>query len=250
MGCYGMMAVASLIMFLTLDIMSSNKKEMALEAENVENELNKCTYYDGICYNWRNDTEVNNSIDGYEKVSYIESTGDKYIDTGLTGKEGFHAEIDYEFTNWGTFRNNSNYSQWTRVLGYVDVNSNISLQIINKDTSMYFRVNNDEEAQTTTKVNLNQRYNIDIDTFNNKELLTIDGEQLINKSKELDYDDDPLYIFGFYHKGNIDISAGKFYGGIFYNKYGDIIRNFIPIKDENNKTCLYDTIHKKKYNLE
>lgn len=49
---YGMMALASLILFLTLDIMSSNKKTTTNYAQDIEDELNKCTYYSGSCYNW------------------------------------------------------------------------------------------------------------------------------------------------------------------------------------------------------
>lgn len=50
---YGMMAIASLILFLTLDIMSSNKKNSNDYAQEIEDELNKCTYYAGTCYNWK-----------------------------------------------------------------------------------------------------------------------------------------------------------------------------------------------------
>ncbi len=52
---YGMMALASLILFLTLDIMSSDKKTTTTYAQEIEDELNKCTYYSGTCYNWKED---------------------------------------------------------------------------------------------------------------------------------------------------------------------------------------------------
>ncbi len=50
---YGMMALASLILFLTLDIMNSNKNITSEYAQDVEDELNRCTYYSGTCYNWK-----------------------------------------------------------------------------------------------------------------------------------------------------------------------------------------------------
>lgn len=49
---YGMMTIASLIMFLTLDVMSSNKNISREFADDVEDELNKCSYYQGTCYDW------------------------------------------------------------------------------------------------------------------------------------------------------------------------------------------------------
>lgn len=50
---YGMMALASLIMFLTLDIMSNDKASSTSVVEEKEDELNKCTYYSENCYNWK-----------------------------------------------------------------------------------------------------------------------------------------------------------------------------------------------------
>lgn len=50
---YGMMALASLILFLTLDIMRDNKNITEEYGQEVEDELNRCTYYSGICYNWK-----------------------------------------------------------------------------------------------------------------------------------------------------------------------------------------------------
>lgn len=50
---YGMMALASLIMFLTLNIMSNDKTSSVEQAEEKEDELNKCTYYSENCYNWK-----------------------------------------------------------------------------------------------------------------------------------------------------------------------------------------------------
>lgn len=49
---YGMLALASLIMFLTLDVMRNSKKTSNEYAQDVEDELNRCTYYTGTCYNW------------------------------------------------------------------------------------------------------------------------------------------------------------------------------------------------------
>lgn len=52
---YGMMTIASLIMFLTLDVMSSNKNISREFADDVEDELNKCSYYQGTCYDWHDE---------------------------------------------------------------------------------------------------------------------------------------------------------------------------------------------------
>ncbi len=50
---YGMIALASLIMFLSLRVMSTTKKETNTDAQEVEDNLNLCTAYD-ICDNWIN----------------------------------------------------------------------------------------------------------------------------------------------------------------------------------------------------
>lgn len=57
-----------------------------------------------------------------------------------------------------------------------------------------------------------------------------------------------MYLFGLNHGGNID--ARLFDGKIYYFKiYEDntLVRNFIPVLDENNVACLFDKVEGKFY---
>ena len=77
---YGMMTIASLIMFLTLDVMSSNKNISREFADDVEDELNKCSYYQGTCYDW------------HEEQPFIELKGIiKNPQTGATTNDAYNA---------------------------------------------------------------------------------------------------------------------------------------------------------------
>lgn len=159
----------------------------------------------------------------YTKLSYIQSTGTQYIDTGFLADN--HTKVEISFyndltdnvyfiggrTTWGTKSFCLYFEWWYKFVyqeyAYSDIDTMGDILAIMEPPS-----------------------------------LTING-QVFEGNPATDYTCDyTMYIFSVNNKGSAYKSASMrlYYMKIWDN--GSLVRDYIPVLDENNVACLYDKV--------
>ena len=168
-----------------------------------------------------------------KRLEYIESSGTQWINTGIKGKVGITAEIDFlcttdaDATVLGSRKGEDrffpvhwNWAKIVRVLGGWDANKSMSASV-------------------------NTRYLARSTLASGTQSLHVDGSAVsaaagtASSSIDTTYD---MYLFA----ANINGSASqKFSGRIYSAKIwsGDMLKaSFVPCEDENGEACLYDFV--------
>ena len=170
--------------------------------------------------------------DNVEQLEYIESTGTQYIDTGVFPSNNLKINIKACYTN-----SNSSY-----MLGSDNAyNAGIHIRLDSK----YIGIFGGSIMNTGVVSQVNVPVTITLQ--NNK--IYVDGQQKGSGSPQdvSKYSKSSIYVFCTHRGGEAKYNASmRLYELQMYN--GDtLIRDFIPILDQNNVAYLYDKVEKKSY---
>ena len=170
--------------------------------------------------------------DNVEQLEYIESTGTQYIDTGVFPSNNLKINIKACYTN-----SNSSY-----MLGSDNAyNAGIHIRLDSK----YIGIFGGSIMNTGVVSQVNVPVTITLQ--NNK--IYVDGQQKGSGSPQdvSKYSKSSIYVFCTHRGGEAKYNASmRLYELQMYD--GDtLIRDFIPILDENNVAYLYDKVEKKSY---
>ena len=169
--------------------------------------------------------------EGYTRCEYLESTGTQYIDTGIVGKSNHIYFFEINLTEndnniKGIFgaRNKSNYGNcialWL-LREYIRADFGIEIYAKNvlNDYSGYHKYKFNKNIVQVDENNYEFQYH-DFNTKGNILLFTCNNDMVADSRK---------------------IKA-KWKNYKRFNENNEIIQDFIPCLDNNNKPCMYDTV--------
>ena len=162
---------------------------------------------------------------GYKRVEYLESTGTQYIDTGVKPTISQKYEIEYSVSN--VIKNQIIFG--TRTSGnYMTSTNQIYLSI--SDGEKRFYIGNTVNGRNNIQTNIIQT---DIFTANSG-----------------NYDSTGTKNFFIFALNNIDTPSALATARIYSFKIYDnnvLVRDYIPVLNENNEAGLYDLVNKQFY---
>lgn len=161
----------------------------------------------------------------YTEVSYLQSTGTQYIDTGVVDSDGLIWQITLSIddtsgrkmmgANWGSnFSSNNGYWQ-------------IGTQ------------------NTTVQITKEQKYQLEIERTATTRIMRVEDTETTTTPAS---QNNNIYFFDLNDSGNAYGSniIGKIYSSKIYID-GTLVRDYIPVLDQNNVACLYDKVENKLY---
>ncbi len=169
--------------------------------------------------------------EGYVELSYIESTGTQYIDTGFKPNNNTRVVVDAQYTN----ASNSNPALFGARTAATS--KNYAILYTGSIRSDYNNV-----YTQTWNIPPTDRYVYD----KNKETTTINGDKksYTNSAFQCDYN---LFLFALNQGGKAQwYSNVKLYSCKIYDN-GVLIRDFVPCRNNANTVGLYDSVGKKFY---
>jgi len=193
---------------------------------------------------WKELSQQNKLPNGYQLLSYIESTGTQYIDTGYSAPEGFISRVEYE---------------WTDVTksGYIVGSHNVSAPYgrnghgNNWQGAWELGTGDSCPAGTPGPV-ANTKYVVEASTVKGNSYMNVDGTRVITTSDETSRCTANLLIFSNQYTlandttGTPSIKA-KLYSLKIYSSSNVLVRDFIPCKNPSGAVGLYDTVEGKFY---
>ena len=170
--------------------------------------------------------------DGYTEVEYIESTGTQYIDTGIyaTNKTLVNAKLYTE--------NNGNRN-WFGGSAYTDNNNFVFNSYSQKKLEYEYGSKNwyvsDVEDSIVGEI-FTIKYGNGVIKINDKKIVDLPTDSFV----------DTLTLTIFDRNGNGGYIDGRLYYFKIYEG-NSLVRDFIPVLDNNNVACLYDKVEEKTY---
>lgn len=178
----------------------------------------------------------------YTPLSYLESTGTQYIDTNYAFKDNFAWEITFEgITDSATLFGGRTSSVRTAILFQLDSPKSTVCPIAGLNgTTTPFKFSDLSTGKHTVKLSI----------ASNKGSAWVDGTQLYNNESFTG-----SYISGItqalfadkYNDGSFkELTSSKVYSLKMWQN-GELVRDFIPVLDTNDKPCMYDKVNDKYY---
>lgn len=172
---------------------------------------------------------INHTKLSYIQLSYLQTSGTQWINTGLTATNDIELEIRFK-----TIQSTSSYG---RIIGTTN-DCNFEFCDMKSMTNYRFSINSSKAA---TNIILN---NNDFNTIK----MTGNGKLYINDKLTIDLNSSPnnsaLQLFTTQsgkENGRLQVSYCKIW------KNSELVRNFIPVKDKDSIVCLYDKVNEKFY---
>lgn len=170
--------------------------------------------------------------DNVEQLEYIESTGTQYIDTGVFPSNNLKINIKACYTN----------SNATYMLGSDNAyNAGIHIRLDSKYIGIF--------GSTIMNTGVVSQINVPVTITLQNNKISVDGQQKGsgNTQDVSKYSESSIYVFCTHRGGEAQYNSSmRLYELQMYD--GDtLIRDFIPILDENNVAYLYDKVEKKFY---
>ena len=174
----------------------------------------------------------------YTPVEYIESSGTQYIDTGYSANSNTKLELKLQFTS---------ASHQEFIFCDRDFNNGTIINAFSlfRNTSNQFRVDYSSVGTLfshTVTANNDYTYVMDKnELYENNVLIKTETSASFSATNK-------LRLFSAF---NLDSTANNFFEGkVFYCKIWDndtLVRDFIPVKDQDNIACLYEQVEGKLY---
>ena len=179
----------------------------------------------------------------YNPVTYLQSTGTQYIDTGVKGNSEIKIDIIFEITNTRPiqFFFGSRQSTYTQTFSFISANYT--------DNPWTFRSDfNNRPGQIQTEMISNMTGYPLFHVIKDKNITTIENNEYINNISYSNFTSNyNIYIFTVNTNNNTsNFSYMKLYSFKVYNA-GVLVRDFIPVCDLSNIPCLYDKVEDKFY---
>lgn len=181
----------------------------------------------------------------YTQLEFIQSTGSQYINTEVTAKSNISTKIIFEASNNGSdfqsvFGGDGGSSVGYRGLAF-DINSQGKFNYNYYGAAVVSP--NSRIVRFGNKLIFQNKYNIGVISSVENSI-----SQSINSNTDtFDYNNVDLYIFASSRDGNaICHSNLKLYSCQIWDNE-ELVRDFIPAKNENGVVCLYDKVTKEFY---
>lgn len=179
---------------------------------------------------------------GFTRLSYIESTGTQYIDSGFSNETGFRITCTVELTSLSSqlsmlFGSHDTYSPFYR--NYLAVTSGSNFEVGAYD------------PVSAGAASVGEKFKIDCCTIDQAIQLLINGvDRGINKgSTSPKRSSRTVYIFALNYTGGLLNAKMKLYDMQIYSDSSkkQLVRNFIPCANESGSVGLYDTVTQQFY---
>lgn len=168
--------------------------------------------------------------EGYTELSYIESTGTQYVDTGFKPNQDTRVVADFECFSGSVHpqvfgASGSSYANSLMFLGY-------------KDLSKFLSYYNGTRIDYTADIS--GRHVIDA----NKNIFTLDGDYTIASYTIATFTSTQnMFLFAYNNNGSAaNLGKTRIYSCQIYDN-GIVVRDFIPCINESEKIGLYDAVN-------
>ncbi len=170
----------------------------------------------------------------YTPLTYIESTGTQYIDTGVKPKY----DSSNNCTNYEISLSNQDITTSTHLFGSrVGYQNDWLIIAYSTETNVGYRIGFEDQRQDTGIMNSNNH----IISLNNG-ICLIDNVNVRNFSRDVFSNNYNLYLFACNNAGSLMQPAKmRLYYCKIYNG-STLLRDYIPVLDSNNVACLYDKV--------
>lgn len=169
------------------------------------------------------------------KVSYIESTGTQYIDTGVKPSNSTKVDIKFMYNSLNGFV----YGSRTSSSG-----SDAHEFIINASGLVFPQFDGQHNEVSSSYNKIGEEYILS----NSQSGAYINGNLIKSYNTATFSSKHSMFLFGLNQNGTVEYR--KFIGRLYYCKIynGDtLVRDFVPVIDGSNIACLYDRVEKKCY---
>lgn len=169
------------------------------------------------------------------KVSYIESTGTQYIDTGVKPSNSTKVDIKFMYNSLNGFV----YGSRTSSSG-----SDAHEFIINASGLVFPQFDGQHSEVSSSYNKIGEEYILS----NSQSGAYINGNLIKSYNTATFSSKHSMFLFGLNQNGTVEYR--KFIGRLYYCKIynGDtLVRDFVPVIDGSNIACLYDRVEKKCY---
>ena len=173
-----------------------------------------------------------------KKLSYLESTGEQYINTGIIGKSGIKTFLDLEFMS-DSFDDfiisgscsGSGATKWNVRIYPVAVRDG------------EWMIGYGEKIYSGITPEIGHRYAVESELLIGKQTMIIDGLTVINDTLTNEIDNNlNMYLFGVNHNNTFNQYEGSRIYSCSIEVDGVLVRDFIPVLDWNNVPCMYDKV--------
>ena len=177
---------------------------------------------------------VDNEGNGYNEVDYIEATGEQYIDTeyALWPNPEWKIETKIELSEQYDF--NAFFGSLDKASTENEIWSN---------ANGYYNIRFLNNRIVVSNISTNVPLTIVHDNTGSNLLSYIDGN-LVNTTTKMNTHFSSTLGFG--HRNGGGFLKGKIYYLKFWSN-GELVRDYVPVINKDNKACLYDKIDKKCY---
>ena len=185
---------------------------------------------------------VDNEGKKYERVEYLESTGTQYIDTGFntnTPEAGYYIK----------YQNSQDHSGDDTVMGVLSPNR-VILTNYKKVGSSWKQSGTGSDGSTMIDVLSSDIIETWLNFENNNiSKISLNGEvkKLESISTVASTNDRSCYIFAANYGNAYGNASGVRVYGAKITLNNEIVRDYIPVLDANNRPCMFDKIEKKCY---
>lgn len=171
-------------------------------------------------------------------LDWVESTGTQYIDTNVSLGGGFKVDCKIQITSLET--------TFETIIGSHEISSPYYNNFVRfrKETNNYVTWGVGERTSTSFSTQINTDYTIEASTIKTGQYLKINGTNVItSQSTSVTPSSIVPYIFARYNGTGVTFFAKiRLYYMKLYNSSNELVRDFIPVMDENNVVCLYDKV--------
>lgn len=172
---------------------------------------------------------------GYTLLEYIEGSGTQYINTGVVGRSGLEAELEWEFTSIG-----SNNAILASRHG-----SGVRIFLAYHTTIWIYGYSSAVSSSVTAETGV--KYSIYCKLYNGEQLLAIDGTTVASGTTASNYYSDALALFANNYKGSgNNMASGKLYS-CKIKAGGVLVRDFVPVINPDGEYGLWDKVGEKFY---
>lgn len=169
------------------------------------------------------------------KVSYIESTGTQYIDTGVKPSNSTKVDIKFMYNSLNGFV----YGSRTSSSG-----SDAHEFIINASGLVFPQFDGQHSEVSSSYNKIGEEYILS----NSQSGAYINGNLIKSYNTATFSSKHSMFLFGLNQNGTVEYR--KFIGKLYYCKIyngNTLVRDFVPVIDGSNIACLYDRVEKKCY---
>jgi len=167
-------------------------------------------------------------------VEYIESSGTQYIDTSVIAKSGLSSLLDFEYTALDTTS--------ISMLDARSSDNRFYLCHTGNANGYWFYYGYGSAVQSSVTPTVNTRYKVETTLKSGTQLMKVNGTTILSGTSATTYNlNTSLYLFGINYNTPQFLAKAKLYTCKIYDN-DTLVRDMIPVKDENNVGYMFDRV--------